>query len=98
MTTRHTWFTKTPQVTIVHDDYQGIEPNPLHPSACLSRDTSMSIRGWPVHYPGIHHCRCDEVSSNSATVEATKFARSHKSRMWQYIINACSARLNRHGP
>jgi hypothetical protein len=48
--------------------------------------TLGAIRGWPIHYPGIHHCRRGEVSSNSVTVEATKFAGPYKSRMHQYII------------
>jgi hypothetical protein len=30
-----------------------------------------------------------KVSSNSAIIEATKFAGPHKSHMRQYIINAC---------
>jgi hypothetical protein len=38
------------------------------------------------------------VSSNSATVEDSKFAGPHKSRMRKYIINACSSRLNQCGP
>jgi hypothetical protein len=42
--------------------------------------------GVPVHYPGIHHCRRGEGSSNSVTIEATKFVGPHKSRMCQYII------------
>jgi hypothetical protein len=25
-----------------------------HPSARLSHDTSMGIRGWPIHYPDVH--------------------------------------------
>jgi hypothetical protein len=33
-----------------------------------------------------------KVSSNSATVEATKFAGNYKSHMRQYIINACCNR------
>jgi hypothetical protein len=33
-----------------------------------------------------------KVSSNSATVEATKFAGSHKSHMRWYIINVCCNR------
>jgi hypothetical protein len=45
-----------------------------------------AIRGCPVHYPNIHHCRCGRVSSNSATDKATKFVGPHKSRMCQYII------------
>jgi hypothetical protein len=33
-----------------------------------------AIRGWPIQYPSMHHCRCGRVSSNSVTVETTKFA------------------------
>jgi hypothetical protein len=39
-----------------------------------------------------------KVSSNSVTVEATKFMGPHKSRMRQYIINACSLWPNWRGP
>jgi hypothetical protein len=38
------------------------------------------------------------ISSNSMTIEATKFVGPHKSSMHQYIINACSSRPNRCGP
>jgi hypothetical protein len=38
--------------------------------------------------------RYGKVSSNSATVEATKFAVPHKFLMHQYIINAWSTRPN----
>jgi hypothetical protein len=38
------------------------------------------------------------VSSNSEAVEAIKFVGPHKSCMRQYIINASSSGLNRHGP
>jgi hypothetical protein len=43
-----------------------------------------AIRGWPVHYPSLHHCRNGGVSSDSATISATKFTRLHKSYMRQY--------------
>jgi hypothetical protein len=33
---------------------QGHDPSPPHPSAHLPRDTSMGIRVWPMHYPGIY--------------------------------------------
>jgi hypothetical protein len=57
------------------------------PSARLPYDTTCwAIRGWPVHYPGIHHCRRGEGSSNSVTAKATKFAGPYKSCMRQYII------------
>jgi hypothetical protein len=38
------------------------------------------------------------VLSNTATVEATKFTRPHKSRMRQYIINALLTGPNQHRP
>jgi hypothetical protein len=57
------------------------------PSARLPCDTTRwAICGWPVHYLGIRHYRRGEGSSNSATIEATKFVGPHKSRMHQYII------------
>jgi hypothetical protein len=51
---------------------------------------SCTIPYTPVKYGG--------VSSNSATVEATKFAGPHKSHMRQYIINAYSSGPNQRGP
>jgi hypothetical protein len=54
---------------------------------------------WVAHTPSqCTSCRQGRVSSNSVTVEATKFAGPHKSHMHQYIINSCSSRLSRHGP
>jgi hypothetical protein len=43
-----------------------------------------NIHVWPIHYPGIHHCRNGGVSSDSATTSATKFIRPHKYNMRQY--------------
>jgi hypothetical protein len=40
--------------------------------------TRWAIRGWHLHNPGIHHYMRSEGSSNSATIEATKFARTPK--------------------
>jgi hypothetical protein len=65
---------------------QGDDLGPPHPSARPPRDTSMGIRGWPMHYPNIHHCRYGGIASVSTTYEATMFAGPHKSRMCQYII------------
>jgi hypothetical protein len=45
-----------------------------------------------------HHCRYVGVSSNSVTISATQFMRPHKSRIRQYIINACTSGPNRRGP
>jgi hypothetical protein len=36
-----------------------------------------------------HVLRMSRVSSNSATIEATKFVGPHKSRIHQYIIDTC---------
>jgi hypothetical protein len=52
--TWQTWVTQTPWVATVHDDYQRVKPGPPYPSACLPRDTSTGIRGWPPHYPNVH--------------------------------------------
>jgi hypothetical protein len=46
----------------------------------------QAIRGWPIHYPGLHHYRNGEVLSDSATINATKFTGPHKSRMHQYCL------------
>jgi hypothetical protein len=76
---------------------QGDDLGPPHPSASLPCDTSTGIRGWPMHYPGIHHYRYGGIASVSVTYEATKFVGPHKSRMRQYIVNAYSFGPNRHG-
>jgi hypothetical protein len=60
-------------------------------------EPQRAIRGWPDTIPYNIHKR-DKVSSNSVTHEATKFARPHKSRMHQYIINDYSFGPNRCGP
>jgi hypothetical protein len=60
-----------------------------HPSVIFHVKTSM---GSPWVARTLSHCtfvKWGKLSSNSATVEATKFMRSHKSRMRKYIINAC---------
>jgi hypothetical protein len=64
------------------------------PSVRLPCDTiRCDICGSPVHYPGIHHCRRGEESSNSVTIKAPMFSGPHLSRMHQYIIKlACWAR------
>jgi hypothetical protein len=38
----------------VRNDDQRDDPDPPHSSACLSRDVSMGIHAWPIHYLGIH--------------------------------------------
>jgi hypothetical protein len=53
-----------------------------------------AICGWPVHYPDLHHCRYGSIVFDSATINATKFTWLHKSRMCQYLINACSTGPN----
>jgi hypothetical protein len=51
LTTRHMWFLKIARVAIVHNDYQSVKLNLSYPTACLPRDTSVGIYGWPTHYP-----------------------------------------------
>jgi hypothetical protein len=60
--------------------------------------TLRAIHGWPIHYPGIHQYRNGEVSSDSVSINATKFTGPHKSSMHQYLINAFSLGSNRCGP
>jgi hypothetical protein len=65
-----------------------------HPSACLPSD-NLDKYPWVAHT--LSQCtsiKRGKVSSNSVTVEATKFAEPHKSHMHQYIINACSSGPN----
>jgi hypothetical protein len=57
-----------------------------------------SIHGWPIHYPGLHHCRYGRIVSDSATISATMFMGPHKSRMHQYTINACLSGPTQCGP
>jgi hypothetical protein len=91
LTTRHTWATKAPRVAIVHDDYQRVVPAPPYPSvvfdAYVSIDTQWVARTLshytPVKYGG--------VSSNSATVEASKFVGLYIARMRQYTTQTCSS-------
>jgi hypothetical protein len=67
------------------------------PSTCLAHD-NLDEHLWVAHT--LSECtsvKRGKVSSNSATVEATKFAGPHKSHMRQYIINDWSSGPNRHG-
>jgi hypothetical protein len=69
-----------------------------HPSACLTRD-NLDEHPWVAHT--LSQCtsiKWGKVSSNSVTVDATKFAGPHKSYMHQYIINAGSSGPNQCGP
>jgi hypothetical protein len=50
----HMWAMKAPWVAMVHDDYQRIKLDPPYPSVGLPRDTAMSIRECPPHYPIVH--------------------------------------------
>jgi hypothetical protein len=61
---------------------------------CPSVVFHMITNGHPWVAHTLSHCtsiKWGKVLSNSATVEATKFTGPHKSRMRQYIINACSS-------
>jgi hypothetical protein len=59
------------------------------------------VRRWPEHYPNVIR-EVQWVSSNSATVDATKFAGPHKSCMHQYTTQCLLQQgttdtiLNRH--
>jgi hypothetical protein len=68
-----------------------------HPSACLPRD-NLNGHLWMAHT--LSQCTSitrGKVSSDSATVKATKFAGAYTSCMHQYIINACSSGPNWRG-
>ena len=68
-----------------HNDRVGPIRVPPLPSARLPRDTTLwAIRGWPVHYPGIHHCRNGEGSSDLYSDRTTRLTGPHKSSMRQY--------------
>jgi hypothetical protein len=91
LTTWHTWATKATRVatfTTMIKESGRVAP---FPSARLPRDTPhRAIRGWPIHYPDIHHYRRGEGSSNVVTIKATMFARFHIARMRQYTTQTCS--------
>jgi hypothetical protein len=52
--TQHMRVTKAPRVTTICDAIKESGRVLPHSSACLPCDTSMSIRGWPMHYPDVH--------------------------------------------
>jgi hypothetical protein len=88
LTTRHTWATK---VTRVATFMTTIKESAGSHSVRLPRDSPhMAIRGWPIHYPDIHHYRRGEGLSNSVTIEATMFVGFHIARMRQYTTQSCS--------
>jgi hypothetical protein len=81
MTTRHMWVTKTPWVAIVRDDYQWVRSGPTSPK-CMSSMWYLDRHLWVAHILSwCTSCRQGRVSSNSATVKATKFVGPHKSHM-----------------
>jgi hypothetical protein len=91
LTTWHTWATKARQVVTFTTMIKESDQVAPFPSVCLPRDPPhRAIRGWHVHYLGIHHYRSGEGSSNSATIEATMFVGFHIPRMCQYITQTCS--------
>jgi hypothetical protein len=51
---RHSRVMKTPRVATFHDAIKESGQVLPNPSACLPRDTSMGIRGWPMHYLNVH--------------------------------------------
>jgi hypothetical protein len=66
-------------MTTVRNDNQGVSLGPnLSIVHVFHVIPLQAICGWPVHYPGKHQCRNGEVSSNSVTINATKFVEPHK--------------------
>jgi len=88
LTTRHTCrLDGPPRMTTFHNDLVGPIRVPPLPSARLPRDITCRascIHGWPVHYPGIHHCRNGEGSSDLYDDQTTRLIGPHKSNMRQY--------------
>jgi hypothetical protein len=87
LTTWHTWATQAPRVVTFHDDYQRVGTGSylaLAPSSMRYLDGHPWVARTLSHYISM---KWGNISSNLVTVEATKFAGPHKSRMCQYIIN-----------
>jgi hypothetical protein len=81
-------------VATVHDAVKELGRVLPHPSDIIHVYASMDT---PWVTQTLSHCapvKRGNVSSNSVTHKATKFVGPHKSRMCQYIIKACSFRLN----
>jgi hypothetical protein len=82
-------LSRTLRMTIVHNDNQGVNQGPPHPSARLPRDclTGQSVGGPPVHYPcclARPSLQVGRIASDPATISATQFMGPHKSHMRQY--------------
>jgi hypothetical protein len=81
-------------VATVHDAVKELGRVLPHPSDIIHVYASMDT---PWVAQTLSHCapvKRGNVSSNSVTHKATKFVGPHKFRMCQYIIKACSFRLN----
>jgi hypothetical protein len=92
LTSWNTWATKATRMTTFHDDYQRVRTESylaLVPSSTWYLDGHPWVTWTLSHYTFV---KWGKISSNSATVEATNFARPRKSRIHQYIINACCNR------
>jgi hypothetical protein len=72
-------ISQTLRMATIHNDNQGNDPGSPHPSARLPCNVSTDIRGWPIHYPGLHHYRYGGVASVSKTIQDTKFMGPDKS-------------------
>ena len=75
-------LSRTLRMTTVHNNGQGVDQGPPHPSVRLPRDclAGQSVGGpytIPIASSG-HHCRYGRVSSDSATLSATRLTRPHK--------------------
>jgi hypothetical protein len=85
LTTWHMWAMKATRVATFMTMIKESGWVAPFPSVCLPRDIPhRAIHGWPVEYPGIHHYRRGEGSSNSVTTEATMFAGFHIAHVHQY--------------
>jgi hypothetical protein len=82
---------KTLCAVTVHDNNQGVSPGPPHPSARLSRDTFLGYPWVTRTLSQFISLQVGRIASDPATIKASKFMRPHKSRMYQYTINACSS-------
>jgi hypothetical protein len=76
-------LSRTLRVTTIHNNDQGVDLGPPHPSASLPRD----CHDRPIHYPCASsgpHYKYGRVSSDSVTLSVTWITAPHKSSMCQY--------------
>jgi hypothetical protein len=91
LTRWHMWTTKGTRVATFTTTIKELGRVTPFPSVRFPRDTPhKTIRVWPLHYPGMHHYRGGEGSSNSVTIKAIMFEGFHRARMHQYTTQSCS--------